>query len=259
MQEAALAARDAIIAEHEAALSAAARQIEQMRVQLAVLRRQHFGRSSEKIEAAVAQLELRLEGLEEDFAAQAAARPERPAPAEDARPKRAAIGHKPLPAHLPRATVVHEPAVVCDCCDRSRLARLGESVTEGLEKIPARLKVIRHVRPRYACRICERVFQAPAPDLPIKRGKPGPGLIAHVAVSKYADGLPLYRQSAIRAREGVEIDRATLADWVGQGAQRVARDPKGNAKIASPLTLATIFQIFQLRRLCDGHGTDGAL
>ena len=87
-----------------------------------------------------------------------------------------------------------------------------------LEKVPARLKVIRHVRPRYACRVCEGVFQAPAPDLPIDRGRPGPGLIAHVAVSKYCDGLPLFRQSVILAREGVEIDRATLADWIGRAA-----------------------------------------
>ena len=87
-----------------------------------------------------------------------------------------------------------------------------------LEKIPARLKVIRHVRPRYACRACEAVIQAPAPALPIERGRPGPGLMAHVLVSKYLDGLPLYRLSGILAREGVEIERQTLADWVGHGA-----------------------------------------
>ena len=113
---------------------------------------------------------------------------------------------------------MHEPEVVCGCCGRDKLARLGEDVTEVLEKVPARLKVIRHVRPRYACRVCEGVFQAPAPDLPIERGRPGPGLIAHVAVSKYCDGLPLFRQSVILAREGVEIDRATLADWIGRAA-----------------------------------------
>ena len=99
-----------------------------------------------------------------------------------------------------------------------QLARLGEDVTEVLEKVPARLKVIRHIRPRYACRLCEAVFQAPAPDFPIERGRPGPSLIAHVAVSKYCDGLPLFRQSVILAREGVEIDRVTLADWIGRAA-----------------------------------------
>lgn len=113
---------------------------------------------------------------------------------------------------------MHEPEQMCACCEPDKLARLGEDVIEVLEKILARLKVIRHVRPRYACRVCEAVFQAPAPDLPIERGRPGPSLIAHVAVSKYCDGLPLFRQSVILAREGVEIDRITLADWIGRAA-----------------------------------------
>ena len=101
---------------------------------------------------------------------------------------------KPLPPHLPRETVVHEPEVICTCgdCDQSNLTRLGEDVTEILENIPARLKVIRHVRPRYACRNCEAVFQAPAPNLPIERGRPGPGLIANILVGKFCDELPLY-------------------------------------------------------------------
>ena len=129
------------------------------------------------------------------------------------RPRQPAL-RKPLPAHLPRETVVHEPEILCGCTD-PRLVRMGEDVTEVLEKIPARHKVIRHVRPKYACRCCERVFQAPAPDLPIEKGRPGPGLIANVVVAKYCDGLPLYRQSVILAREGIDIDRVTLADWVG--------------------------------------------
>jgi transposase len=113
--------------------------------------------------------------------------------------------------------VVHEPEIACSCgsCDPARLTKLGEATTEVLEKIPARLKVIRHVRPKYACRLCEKIFQAPAPELPIEKGRPGPGLLAHIAVSKYCDGLPLYRQSGILAREGVEIDRATMAEWMG--------------------------------------------
>jgi transposase len=75
--------------------------------------------------------------------------------------------------------------------------------------------VIRHVRPRYACRLCEKIFQAPAPELPIEKGRPGPGLLAHIAVSKYCDGIPLYRQAVILGREGVDIDRATMAEWMG--------------------------------------------
>ena len=200
-----------------AQLTTAAVEIEHLRVQLAALRRQQHGRSSERLDADIAQLELRLEDLEENEAERQAAIPDPAPPASSAKLRQKPV-RRPLPDHLPRETVVHEPAAVCGCCDRSLLARLGEDVTEVLEKVPARLKVIRHVRPRYACRTCERVFQAPAPDLPIERGRPGPGLIAHVAVSKYCDGLPLFRQSVILAREGVEIDRVTLADWMGHAA-----------------------------------------
>ena len=103
-------------------------------------------------------------------------------------------------------------------CGGTRFSKLGEDVTEVLEKIPARLKVIRHIRPKLSCRCCERILQAPMPDLPIEKGRPGPGLVANVVVSKYLDGLPLYRQSAILAREGIAIERATLADWVGHAA-----------------------------------------
>ncbi len=208
------------LAATKAQLSTAAVQIEHLRMQLAALRRQQYGRSSERLDAAIVQLELQLEDLEESEAGRQASLPPPPGGGETAKP-RARPTRKPLPDHLPRETVVHEPAIVCGCCacDRSKLARLGEDVSEVLEKIPARLKVIRHVRPRYACRQCEQVFQAAAPDLPIERGRAGPGLIAHVAVSKYCDGLPLYRQSAILAREG-RGDRPRRPWPTGSGAPR---------------------------------------
>ena len=205
------------LAQTRAELGTAAVEIEHLRAQLAAMRRQQYGRSSERLDAEIAQLELRLEDLEESEAERQTAIVDPPTPTEPPKPRAKAV-RKPLPDHLARETIVHEPEMVCGCCDPSKLARLGEDVTEVLEKIPARLKVIRHVRPRYACRMCEQVFQAPAPDLPIERGRPGPGLIAYVAVSKYCDGLPLFRQSVILAREGVEIDRATLADWIGRAA-----------------------------------------
>ena len=205
------------LAQTRAELGTAAVEIEHLRAQLAAMRRQQYGRSSERLDAEIAQLELRLEDLEESEAERQTAIVDLPTPTEPPKPRAKAV-RKPLPDHLARETIVHEPEMVCGCCDPSKLARLGEDVTEVLEKIPARLKVIRHVRPRYACRMCEQVFQAPAPDLPIERGRPGPGLIAYVAVSKYCDGLPLFRQSVILAREGVEIDRATLADWIGRAA-----------------------------------------
>jgi len=94
--------------------------------------------------------------------------------------------------------------------------QIGEDVSETLEYVPARFKVIRTVRPKLACRHCDGVLQVPAPVLPIEHGRPGPGLLAHILVSKYADHLPLYRQSQIYAREGVELERSTLADWVGK-------------------------------------------
>ena len=97
----------------------------------------------------------------------------------------------------------------------ARFAPAGEDVAEILEWVPERYKVIRHVRPKFACKKCEKLVQAPAPSRPIARGLAGPGLLAHVLVSKYADHLPLYRQSQIFARDGIDLDRSTLADWVG--------------------------------------------
>jgi transposase len=223
-----LAARDAIIAAHEAEraeaailkahLTAALLEIEQIRMQLATLRHQRFGPSSEKLDRDIAQLELRLEECEADVGEQIAAHPALPEPARQSQLRlRRRSGRRPLPPHLPREVVIHEPEIVCSCGsgDPSRLARLGETTTEVLEKIPVRLKVICHIRPKYACRVCEQIFQAPAPELPIEKGRPGPGLLANIAVSKYCDGLPLHRQSGILAREGVEIDRTTMAEWMG--------------------------------------------
>src|ERR1700720_2122663 len=94
--------------------------------------------------------------------------------------------------------------------------RLGEDVTEVLDYIPGRFRVIRHVRPKYACRRCDVITQALAPAMPTPRGRAAPGMLAHVLVSKYTDHLPLYRQSEIYARDGLDLDRSTLSDWVGQ-------------------------------------------
>ena len=195
-------------------------EIEHLKAQLAKLRRARFGRSSEKLDSRIAQLELMLEDLEEGEAVRAAA----PAPDADDRPKRERRqpARRPLPDHLPREEIIHAPGDVCPACGGTHFSTLGEDVTEVLEKIPARLKVIRHVRPKVSCRACETILQAPSPDLPIEKGRPGPGLVANVVVAKYLDGLPLYRQSAILAREGIEIERATLADWVGHVAWWVA-------------------------------------
>jgi transposase len=124
---------------------------------------------------------------------------------------------RPLPEHLPRDVVTHTLACTCPGCGRP-MQQIGEDISEVLDYRPATFRVIRHVRRKYACRSCERIAQAPAPSLPIHRGRPSAGLLAHVLVAKYCDHLPLYRQSEIYARSGVALERSTLADWVGQSA-----------------------------------------
>jgi transposase len=134
--------------------------------------------------------------------------------------RRANRGH--LPAHLPREEVVVEPeAKACPCCG-GKLHVIGEDVSERLDKVPAKLRVIVTRRPKYACRTCtDGVVQAPAPNRLIEGGLPTEAFVADVLVSKYADHLPLYRQSQILAREGVRIDRSTLAHWVGFAAHEL--------------------------------------
>jgi transposase len=211
-----LAEREAELASARAELTGAHLLIEQYKAQLHKLRRTQFGRSSEALDAQIQQLELRLEDLEESEAARQGA--SKSAARSTPRPERRQPVRRPLPEHLPREDIVHAAGDVCPGCGGTHFSKLGEDVTEVLEKIPARLKVIRHIRPKLSCRACETIIQAPAPDLPIEKGRPGPGLISNVVVAKYLDGLPLYRQSAILAREGIEIERATLADWVGHAA-----------------------------------------
>lgn len=188
-------------------------EIEHLKLLIAKLRRIQFGRKSEKLDREIEQLELRLDELEATQAEQVAPSqtPAVAAPTtQTAKPAR-----RPLPAHLPREVRKYPPKQeACPDCG-GELKHLGEDVSEILEYIPARFKVIRQVRPKLACACCERIVQAEAPSRPIARGVAGPGLLAHVLVSKYCDHLPLYRQSEIYAREGVELERSTLADWVG--------------------------------------------
>jgi transposase len=180
--------------------------IEKLRHQLAGHARHRFGASSETAE----QLQLALE-TSEIAAAAMTARLRLPDIEEKDRPRR-----RPIPDHVPRMEVELSPAAdACADCG-GRLRRIGEDVTEELEYVPGRFIVNRIVRPRLACTGCERFVQAPLPSRPIERGRPGPGLLAHVLVGKYADHLPLYRQSQIFERDGLDLDRSTLADWVGK-------------------------------------------
>jgi transposase len=186
-------------------------EIEHLKLQLEKLRRMLFGRSSEKMHSQVEQLELRLEELEAAKAERTAKR-EAPLTAVDEQP---ALARRALPEHLPREIEMHMPAhESCPECG-GHLRRLGEDVSEMLEKIPASYKVIRHVRPKFSCSKCHRIVQAPAASRPIERSIAGPGLLASVLTSKFADHLPLYRQAEIAARQGVELERSTLAEWVG--------------------------------------------
>lgn len=196
-------------------------EIESLKLLVLKLKRMHFGPRSEKRSADIEQLELRLEELE---AYQSATEPLLPQPATVAINEMASRkpARRSFPAELPRETETITPKQdACPDCG-GKLRHLGEDVSETLEYVPAHFKVIRTVRPKLSCACCSRIVQEPAPHRPIERGLAGPGLLAHVLVAKYADHLPLYRQSEIYAREGVELDRSTLADWVG-GASRTLR------------------------------------
>jgi transposase len=184
--------------------------IEQLKLQLARLKKMKFGRSSEQLDAQIAQLEFSLEELEANAASFHP--PEAPVSAPACKPAR-----KPLPDHLPREPHVHEPVTgSCHCPEcGGKLRALGEDSSEVLEYVPEHWKVIKHVRPKYSCSACQKIVQANAPSRPIERSYAGPGLLAHMLVSKFCDSIPYYRQSQIYARDGVELDRSTLADWGG--------------------------------------------
>ena len=185
---------------------AQALRIAKLEHQLAGLRRQRFGATSESLE----QLDLALEETEIELARAAV-----PAAPEDAVEAKRRPRRRPLPEQLPRTETVLSPGEACTGCGGS-LKRLGEDVTEELDYVPGRFVVNRYVRPRLACTCCEAIVQAPLPARPIERGRPGPGLLAHVLVAKYGDHLPLYRQSKIFERDGIDLDRSTLADWIGK-------------------------------------------
>jgi transposase len=204
-------------------------EIEHLKLLIAKLRRMQFGRKSEKLDRQIEQLELRLDELQAtqeestashtSVAATDANAAAKPVPGESVQGK---PGRKPLPEHLPREVRTYLPKqAACPDCG-GELKPLGEDVSEILEYVPERFKVIRQIRPKLACAGCERIVQAEAPSRPIQRGVAGPGLLAHVLVSKYCDHLPLYRQSEMYAREGVELERSTLADWVGGTSQLLA-------------------------------------
>jgi transposase len=200
---------------------------EKLQHQLEQLLRQHYGKKSERIDPA--QLLL----FAQEILAQAAPAPTpaaAPELADAATPatsasKKNGHGRKQLPASLPRKPIVHDVPPeqrACPDCGVER-ARIGQEVSEQLEYVPASFVVLEHIRPKYACQACEgNVVIADRLTAPIEKGLPGPGLLAHVAVSKYADHLPLYRLEGIFKRFGIELSRSTMCDWMAVTAELLA-------------------------------------
>ena len=235
-----IAAQASELAAAKAGLVNKSLEIEKLNLQLARLRRMQFGQSSEKMAQAAEQMELALEELEAGAAGEAASSDsdddaDQPAAAGNDAGTTRRRGRQPLPAHLPRSEVVHPAPEACPGCGGA-MRVVGEDVTEILDYIPGRFTVIRHIRPACSCRVCESMAQAPMPSLPIARGLPAPGLLAHVLVAKYCDHLPLYRQAAIYARDGVDLDRGMhLAGGHHMGGDRVDQRPDQRRRLADPV------------------------
>ena len=229
-----IAALKHIIAEMARDAVAAQAEIAKLKFQLARYRRAAFGRSSEKLTREIEQLELAIESLESDQAERLAAASPAVAAAIEAAIEKQKPARRPLPEHLPREEMLHPAACACPHCGGA-LRRIGEDVTETLDYVPGRFKVIRHIREKLSCRTCDTVVAAPAPDHAIARGRAGAGLLAHIVVSKYDDHLPLYRQAEIFAREGVSLETSTLSGWVG--ATAAALKPLVDALAAEVIAL----------------------
>jgi transposase len=192
------------------ALSEAQAEIERLRLIVQKLQRSQFGRRAEQLDDH--QLLFGFEDIETDIARAEAKLPPEEVKAQRRRPQ---TDRPSLPRHLPREDIrLDLDHAACPCCG-GELHVIGETVSEMLDHEPAQLRIIRIRRPRYGCRACGTIHQSPAPERPIAKGLASPALLAHVLVAKYCDHLPLYRQSQIFARQGVELDRSTLANWVG--------------------------------------------
>src|SRR3981189_3347099 len=190
---------------------------ERLRQIIKELQRHRFGRRAETLPED--QMLLGLEDVEQTAASDWGREDESAPPEGAARAAKRRTNRGSLPAHLPRLDIVVDiDDKVCPCC-RAELHRIGEDKSERLDMVPAQFRVLLTPRPKYACRTCEDgVMQAPAPARLIEGGLPTEATVAQVLVSKYADHLPLYRQAQIYARQGIELDRSTLADWVGRAA-----------------------------------------
>lgn len=205
-----LAEQEALVRTLQEKLSQREREIDHLQAQLDKLRRMNFGRQSEKMARRIAQMETDLKRLQQESDVLTGRVDDPPVP----RPLRQTRTRKPFPASLPRDEKRLPPAETrCPDCGGA-LTYLGEDTAEQLELIHSAFRVIRTVREKHACQKCDHIVQAPAPSRPIERGIAGPGLLARVLTSKYAEHTPLYRQSEIYARQGVELSRSVLSGWV---------------------------------------------
>jgi transposase len=195
--------------------------------ELTLLKAKLYGQSSEKIKKKAVELEQQIEEDEAEIAEQTQSSEDEIVDANQAKVEQAnkpetqknKPKRKPLPEHLPRKEIVLNPDPICPTCGSTEFRTIGHDEAEILEYIPASFVVIKTIRPRVACKICDTIVQAEVPGSTIDKGKAGPGLLAHILVQKYCNHLPFYRQSQMYAREDVELSRSTMASWAGQCAR----------------------------------------
>ncbi len=234
------AAAEADLARARAVVSTSEAMIAGLKLEIAILKRDKYGRSAERSAKLLDQLELQLEELVADAAedrVQAEQKTTRVGAFERRKPVK-----KAFPDHLPRERVVVEAPSTCSCCGSDRIVKMGEDITETLEVIPRQWKVIQTVREKFTCRACEKITQPPAPFHPIPRGWAGPSLLAMIVFEKFGQHQPLNRQAERYAREGVDLSLSTLADQVG-----------AVAELLKPLQALIEAHVFAAARL---HGDD---
>src|SRR6516165_1482904 len=209
-------ARDAELANARAEASSAEALIANLRLMIEKLKRDLFGPRNERKARLLDQMELALEELEAEAAEDEIAAKQAAAATTQVRAfSRRKPARQPFPAHLPRERIIVPGPTACACCGSTRLAKLGEDVTETLEVVPRQWKVVQHVREKFTCRDCEKISQAPAPFHVLARGWAGPSLLAMILFEKFGQHQPLNRQAERYAREGVPLSLSTLADQVG--------------------------------------------
>jgi transposase len=257
------ATAEADLARARAVVSTSEAMIAGLKLEIAILKRDKYGRSAERSAKLLDQMELQLGDLIED-AAEDRVQAEQKTTKVGAFERRKPV-KKAFPAHLPRERVVVEAPSTCSCCGSDRIVKMGEDITETLEVIPRQWKVIQTVREKFPglrpftpqsvhrtlcrfaerrspCRACEKITQPPAPFHPIPRGWAGPSLLAMIVFEKYGQHQPLNRQAERYAREGVDLSLSTLADQVG-----------AVAELLKPLNALIEAHVFAAARL---HGDD---